>query len=159
MTAGLSTLGVTFSYGVETTAGIKPTSFTLLHRINSIGEVTVEPESIDASALEDKTTKNIAGRDTVSDSMEVSVNKTNETIKEWQQVIKDYEALTGGKRMWFQTITPGFDEAEFVVAQPPSTLPISSKEQNSLLTMAINLIIEEMVGSSAIVNPTETAGE
>lgn len=153
-TAGVSSLGITFSYGVETTAGVKPTSFKLLSRINNIGEVTVEPEAIDASALEDTQTKNIAGRDTVSDTMAVEVNKTNETIDEWEEVITTYKGLTGGKRMWFQTIVPGFEKAEFVVAQPPSKLPISSKEQNSLLTMTINLIIEEMVGSDTIVAPT-----
>lgn len=153
-TAGISTLGVTFSYGVETVAGTKPSSFKLLTRINNIGEVTVEPESIDASALEDAQTRNIAGRDTVSDTMAVEVNKTNETIKEWEDLITAYKGLTGGKRMWFQTIVPGFEKAEFVVAQPPSKLPISSKEQNSLLTMTINLIIEEMIGSDESVTPT-----
>lgn len=153
-TAGISTLGVTFSYGVETVAGTKPSSFKLLTRINNIGEVTVEPESIDASALEDAQTRNIAGRDTVSDTMAVDVNKTNETIKEWEDLITAYKGLTGGKRMWFQTIVPGFEKAEFVVAQPPSKLPISSKEQNSLLTMTINLIIEEMIGSDTLVTPT-----
>lgn len=156
-TAGVSTLGVKFAYGVETVAGTKPTSFTLLSRINKIGEVTVEPESIDASALEDRQTRNIAGRDTVSDTMAVDVNKTNETIKEWEKVITDYQALSGGKRVWFEIITPGFEKAEFVVAQPPSKLPISSKEQNSLQTMTINLIVEEMIGSDAVVEPT--AGE
>ena len=50
-TAGVSSLGVTFSYGVETTAGTKPTAFTLLHRINALGDVTVETEAIDSSAL------------------------------------------------------------------------------------------------------------
>ena len=79
--AGLSTLGVTFSYGVETTAGTKPTAFKLLSRINSIGEITVTPEAIDASALEDRQTRNIAGRDTVSDTVAVTVNKTDETIE------------------------------------------------------------------------------
>lgn len=153
-TAGVSSLGIKFAYGVETTAGTKPTAFTLLTRINNIGEVTVEPEPIDASALEDKQTRNIAGRDTVSDTMAVEVNKTNETIAEWEKVISAYQALTGGKRMWFETITPGFEKAEYVVAQPPSKLPISSKEQNSLLTMTINLIIEEMIGSDTVVEPT-----
>lgn len=155
--AGLSTLGVTFSYGVETTAGTKPTTFKLLSRINSIGEITVTPEAIDASALEDRQTRNIAGRDTVSDTVTVTVNKTDETIKEWKEVITAYNGLTGGKRMWFQEITPGITEAEFFVAQPPSKLPITSKEQNGLLTMALNLIIEEMVGTDAKVEPT--AGE
>ncbi len=145
--AGISSLGITFGYGVETIAGTKPTTFKQLHRINDIGEVTVEPEAIDASALEDAQTKNIAGRDTVSDTMSVEVNKTDETISEWEEVIAEYKKLTGGKRMWFQTITPGFTKAEFVVAQPPSKLPISPKQQNSLLTMTINLIVQEMVGS------------
>lgn len=153
-TAGLSSLGITFSYGVETTAGEKPTSFKLLTRINEIAEVTVEPESIDASALEDSRTRNVAGRDTVTDSVAVTVNRTAETIKEWADLITAYKGLSGGKRMWFQEITPTFDDAEFFVAQPPSILPISGKSQNELLTMEINLIIEEMIGTSAKVEPT-----
>ena len=153
--AGLSTLGVTFSYGVETTAGTKPTTFKLLSRINSIGEITVTPEAIDASALEDRQTRNIAGRATVSDTVTVTVNKTDETIEEWKEVITTYNGLTGGKRMWFQEITPGLSDAEFFVAQPPSKLPITSKEQNGLLTMALNLIIEEMVGTDTKVEPTQ----
>lgn len=51
--AGLSTLGITFGYGVETTAGTKPTSFKELSRINAIGGINVEAEQIDASALKD----------------------------------------------------------------------------------------------------------
>ena len=152
--AGLSTLGVTFSYGVETTAGTKPTSFKLLTRINSIDEITVTPEAIDASALEDKQTRNIAGRDTVTDTVAVTVNKTDATIEEWKTLITTYNGLTGGKRMWFQEITPGITDAEFFVAQPPSKLPITSKEQKGLLTMAINLIIEDMVGTDTKVEPT-----
>lgn len=153
-TAGVSSLGVTFSYGVETTKGTKPTAFTILSRINQIGDVTVETEAIDASALEDKQTRNIPGRDTVSDTFTITVNKTDETIAEWEKVITDYQALTDGKRMWFQTITPGFTKAEFVVAAPPSKLPISGKEQNSLLTMEINLTVDEMIGSDTKVEPT-----
>ena len=150
---GLSTLGVTFSYGVETTAGTKPTSFKLLSRINSIGEITVTPEAIDASALEDRQTRNIAGRDTVSDTVTVTVNKTDETIEEWKDVITAYNGLTGGKRMWFQEITPGITDAEFFVAQPPSKLPITSKEQNGLLTMEIPLVVDEMMDDAAVIEP------
>ena len=153
-TAGVSTLGITLSYGVETSAGTKPTAFTLLTRINEIGEVSVETEAIDASALEDKQTRNIPGRDTVSETMTVTVNKTDETIAEWEKVISAYAALSGGKRMWFQTITPGFTKAEFVVAAPPSKLPISAKSQNELQTMEINLTVDEMVGSDTKVTPT-----
>ena len=134
--AGLSTLGVTFSYGVETTAGTKPTSFKLLTRINSIDEIN------------NYFTVNL------TDTVAVTVNKTDATIEEWKTLITAYNGLTDGKRMWFQEITPGITDAEFFVAQPPSKLPITSKEQNGLLTMAINLIIEDMVGTDTAVTPT-----
>ena len=49
--AGISTWGITFGYGTETTAGTKPTSFKQLTRINAIGGISIEPEQIDASAL------------------------------------------------------------------------------------------------------------
>ena len=153
-TAGLSTLGITLSYGVETVAGQKPTAFKLLTRINEIDGVSVTPEAIDASALEDPTTRNVAGRDTLTDSVNVTVNRTTETIKEWTDLIATYKDLTGGKRMWFQEITPGLSDAEFFVAQPPSILPISSKSQNSLLTMEIPLVLEEMKGTDTKVEPT-----
>ena len=47
--AGISTLGITFGYGVETTAGTKPTTFKRLTRINAIGGITIENEQIDAA--------------------------------------------------------------------------------------------------------------
>lgn len=146
MLAGVSTLGITFGYGVETVAGTKPESFKQLHRINEIGEVTAESESIDASALEDVKTRRIRGRADTGDTLTVTVNWTPETYAEWKALVSEYDALTGGKRMWFETITPGFDEGDFVVAQPPTFLPSPSKGQNELLTVQIPLVIEEYVG-------------
>lgn len=154
MEAGVSTLGVTLSYGVEDTAGTKPATFIKLNRINDIAEVTVEPERIDASALEDGETKYVPGRATISDAMAVTVNKTNETVAEWETLISAYQALTGGKKMWFQAITPGITKAEFIKAAPPTKLPITAKEQNSLNTMVINLTVEEFVGLDTAVTPT-----
>lgn len=64
--AGLSTLGIQLLYGVEGTKGTKPTSFSYLDRINSIGGITMDVEKIDASALEDTSTKYIAGKKLVA---------------------------------------------------------------------------------------------
>ena len=144
---GLSTLGITFGYGVETVAGEKPTKFTQLSRINELGDATAEPEPIDASALEDFYTRNISGRTTVSDTYTVTVNWTPDTLAEWEKVHEEYKKLEGtSKSMWFETITPGFTKAEFINAQPPSVLPVASKGQNELLTVEINLILEDLVG-------------
>ena len=144
--AGISTLRVTFGYGTETTAGTKPTSFKQLTRINAIGGISIEPEQIDASALEDANTRYVKGRADTGGSFAITVNFTSETVAEWTALITAYKALTGGKRMWFETIIPGFENAFFVVAQPPEQIPQPEIGQNELLTMEMNLTIEEYKG-------------
>ena len=144
--AGISTLGITFGYGTETTAGTKPTSFKQLTRINAIGGINIEPEQIDASALEDAITRYIKGRADTGGSFAITVNFTSDTIEEWETLISAYKALSGGKRMWFETIIPGFENAFFVVAQPPEQIPQPEIGQNELLTMEMNLTIEEYKG-------------
>lgn len=145
--AGVSTLGVTFGYGVEATAGTKPEAFTVLTRINNIAGITIENEQIDASALEDLVSRYIQGRADTGGTFPVSVNLTPETVTEWETLISAYqEAYAAGKRMWFETIVPGFDEAFFVVAQPPSVIPQPEFAQNELLVAEMNLTIEEYVG-------------
>lgn len=147
MLAGISTLGITFGYGAETTAGEKPTSFKKLNRINSIGGITIENEQIDASALEDFVSRYVRGRADTGGSFPVGVNFTPETNAEWKDVISAYAALEGTEnRMWFETIIPGFDEAFFVIAQPPTAIPQPEIGQNELLTVEMALTIEEYLG-------------
>ena len=144
--AGISTLGITFGYGTETTAGTKPTSFKQLTRINALGGINIEPEQIDASALEDEITRYVKGRADTGGSFTVTVNFTSDTVKEWQDLITAYKALSGGKRMWFETIIPGVTNSFFVIAQPPEEIPQPEIGQNELLTVEMNLTIEEYKG-------------
>ena len=152
--AGISTLGITFGYGVETAAGTKPTAFTQLTRINTIGGITIEPEQIDASALEDAITRYVKGRADTGGTFTVTVNLTEETRTEWETLIENYQGLSDGKRMWFETVVPGFDDAFFVVAQPPEQIPQPEFSQNELLTVEMNLTIEEYKGMDAKVEFT-----
>ena len=154
MEAGISTLGITFSYGVEETAGTKPTGFTLLHRINNIGGINLETEQIDASALEDTISRYIQGRADTGGSFPVTVNFTDETAEEWTTLISAYKGLAEGKRMWFQTISPYLTKSFFVVAQPPLQIPQPEMGQNGLLTVDMNLVIEEYKGTDTKVQPT-----
>lgn len=145
--AGISTLGITFGYGVETTAGTKPTAFTQLTRINSIGGITIENEQIDASAIEDLTSRYVQGRADTGGSFPVGINLTPETLKEWTTLMSAYQtAKAAGLRMWFETIIPGFEEAFFAVAQPPTAIPQPEIAQNELLVAEMNLTIEEYIG-------------
>lgn len=148
--AGLSTLGITFGYGVETTASTKPATFSQLTRINSIGGISITPETIDASALEDDVEKSVAGRASTGATWEVVINYTPDTADEWEDLITAYNtAHASQKQMWFEVIVPGMTDAFFVVAEPPQEIPMPELSQNSLLTVTMSLTIVDYKGTSA----------
>ncbi len=154
--AGVSTNGVLFGYGLGGASkdGTKPTTMTILDRINAIGGITIEDEVIDASALEDKLTRNIKGRGDTGGSFAVTVNVTDETIEEWQTLITAFNGKTSSQGMWFQTIIPGLTKSFWVIAEPPTTIPQPEFSQNELLTVEMNLTIADYIGSSEKVEMT-----
>ena len=148
--AGLSTLGITFGYGVETTAGSKPSAFEQLTRINSIGGISITPETIDASALEDDVEKSVAGRASTGATWEVVINYTPDTADEWSDLISAYNTAHASQlQMWFEVIVPGMTDAFFVIAEPPQEIPMPELSQNSLLTVTMSLTIVDYKGTSA----------
>lgn len=144
-TPGISTLGVTFGYGIGS-GDSKPTTMTRLSRINNIAGITVETEQIDASALEDYITRYTAGRGDTGGDWAITVNNTPETHEEWGALISAYQSKTAEQKMWFEVIIPGFDQAFWVVAQPPTAIPLPEIGQNELLTVDITLTIEDYKG-------------
>ena len=145
--AGLSTLGITMGYGVETTAGTKPASFSALDRINSIGGITMDVEKIDASALEDTATKYVAGRADTGGDWSVTVNFTDETVEQWEDLIDAYNtAQASDLNIWFEICLPNQSDAFFVIAQPPQQLPMPEIGQNELLTIEISNTVVEYKG-------------
>ena len=147
--AGLSTLGITFGYGVESTAGTKPSAFEQLTRINSIGGISITPETIDASALEDSVEKSVAGRATTGSTWEVVINYTPDTADEWGDLITAYNPAHASQlQMWFEVIVPGMTDAFFVIAEPPQEIPMPELSQNSLLTVTMSLTIVDYKGTS-----------
>lgn len=157
---GLSTLGITLSFGVETTSGTKPTKFTVLHRCNDIPEITLETETIDASALEDMQSRYIAGRQDTGGEWSPVFNLTEDVIGELEDMME--AAATGletGLRTWFQVTVPNLTKSFFVVGQPGSKIPLPAMAQNELLTGSISIAIDEYVGLDTAVEPTEAGGE
>jgi hypothetical protein len=147
MLAGLSTLGVKVSVGFETVAGQKPTDFVVRHRINSIGGISIEPETIDASAIEDLVERSVAGRaSSGGGQFTIGVNVTDETIQELEEMQQAYEDKGNDVRMWFQISSPYITKAWFVAGQPPLVLPMPAFDQNALLTNEIPITIDEYIG-------------
>lgn len=157
MIPGLSTLGIVFSYGIETTAGTKPATFNVLHRCNDIPEITLDTETIDASALEDLQSRYIAGRQDTGGTWEPVFNLTDAVIEELQDMMEaSNTALAGGLRTWFQVTVPNMNKAFFVVGQPGTKIPLPAMAQNELLTGAISIAIDEYVGLDTKVQPIDS---
>lgn len=146
--AGISTLGVTLGYAVESSAGEKPSSFTNLTRINSIGGISQDTEQIDASALEDTSSKYIAGRADTGGTISVSINLTPDTIDEWETLIGAYNtAHADNRQMWFKVSSAGLgSKSFFFIAEPPQQLPLPESSQNELWVCEIPLAIVDYIG-------------
>lgn len=156
--ADLTTLGVTFSYGVETTAGTKPTTFKQLKRCNAIGGISLETEQIDVSALEDYLTQYAAGRQDTGGTWEVTFNMNADVITAIETLYEEAStAKEGGKGVWFQVIFPDLADAFFVVAETGRAIPLPEIAQNEAATLPITLVISEYKGLDTKVEPT--AGE
>lgn len=155
--AGTSTLGIKFGYGVETTAGTKPTSFKQLTRINNIAGISMSTETIDASALEDLVTRYIAGRQDAGGSWAITVNLTDDTIKEWTDLISASDAARKeGKTTWFEVYSPYLSKAFFITATPPLKIPVPEFGGNANLTVEMTLTIDEYKGMDTKIEPTST---
>ena len=146
--ARLTTLGVTFGYGLETTAGQKPATWTQLEEASSIGGITLDTEQIDVSALEDYITHYAAGRQDTGGTWEVEF--IMDPQKSVDQIKTLYEesatARAAGKATWFQVQFPDMSDAFFVVAECGREIPMPEIAQNEAATMSISLIIAEYKG-------------
>lgn len=156
--ADLTTLGVTFHYGIETAAGTKPTTFTWLKRCNSIGGISLDTEQIDVSALEDFITQYAAGRQDTGGTWEVTFNLNKDVITALKKLFEDSKtAKAGGLATWFQVVFPDLDDAFFIVAEPGRNIPLPEIGQNEAATLPITLIINEYKGLDTKVVSAETA--
>ena len=145
--ADLTTLGVTFGYGVETTAGTKPTTFTQLKRCSEIGGISLETEQIDVSALEDYITQYAAGRQDTGGTWEVTFNMNQDVITAIETLYEEAAtAKKGGKAVWFQVMFPDLADAFFVKAETGRAIPLPDIAQNEAATLPITLVISEYVG-------------
>lgn len=154
--ADMTTLGVRFAYGVETTAGQKPTTFTQMHRCNAIGGISLETEQIDVSALEDYITQYAAGRQDTGGTWEVTFNMNPDVISEIETLYeKASTAKESGKGVWFEVIFPDLTDAFFVIAQTGRAIPLPDIAQNEAATIPATLVISEYKGLDTKVEPTE----
>lgn len=146
--ARLSTLGVTFGYGIETSAGTKPATFTQLEEASSIGGISLGTEQIDVSALEDYITHYAAGRQDTGGTWEIEfVMDPDKSVSQIKTLYtSSATAKAQGKATWFQVQFPDMSDAFFVVAECGREIPMPEIGQNEAATMSISLIITDYKG-------------
>lgn len=152
--SGVSTLGITLSYGIETVSGQKPATFITLPRVNSISGIELDTETIDSSALEDYQERNVAGRQSTGGEWTIDFNLTNETLPAIKSMMDSAaDGIAENKRTWFQVASPNLTKAFFVVGQPGTKVPLPDIGQNELLTGGITVTIDEYIGPDTKVTP------
>lgn len=152
---GVSTVGIKFGYSATTATDTLPSSMVLLTRINQIGGINLETEQIDASALEDYITRYISGRADTGGSVSVTINVTDDTMDEWEDVISASEtAKAAGRGLWFEVWSPYLAKGFWFEAQTPTEFPMPELGQNSLETVEIPLTIVSYKGAATKVEPS-----
>lgn len=129
----LSTAGVALKYAAETQAGTKPTAFTQIHDIKEIPDFNPEPETIEATDLEETDSKfYVAGLKNVGGALGFLANFTQTLQDQWDDIMEAYNGLTGGKRMWFEISHPKLTNAVFFTGEP-SAMGLPSMSVSSIL--------------------------
>lgn len=147
--SGLSTLGMELGMGAYTSNDAVSASFTKMGRINAIGGIELDQQSIDSSAIVDKISQYVEGRSDTGGEWSVTVNVTDDTITEWEAI--------KGQTKWFEVFHPSMTKAWFVAAAVPATLPLPEVGQNELLTMELSLVVKFYKGLAAKVAPTDAS--
>lgn len=134
----LAAIGVKIGYAAESTAGTRPsTGYTALPDLKSTPSLNTTPNTADATTFDNQEfTTYVELLKDLGGALEFSANFTNELKTAWGTMIDAYDALTGGKRMWFVISVPGISENVFFAGMP-SEMGIPEMSANSLIETSV----------------------
>lgn len=152
----MSTAGMNLCYGVETTSGVKPETFTIIQGATSLGEISSEKEQIEVTPLSAEAYKEyVGGLADPGGTWEVGFNESNVLHKMWAKILQEYKtAKDSNLRMWFEAYHPDLEEAFFIVGEP-NILGFGGAEVSSAYANTGRITINKVEGWSTSVKPTE----
>lgn len=153
----LSTAGMQFAYGVETTAGTKPSTFTILQGATSISEISSEKEQIEVTPLSAEEYKEyVGGLADPGGTWEIGFNESNAFHDEWGALVQAYKtALAAGNRVWFEAYHPRMEESFFLIGEP-NILGFGGAEISSAFANTGRITINKVEGWDEKIVPTLT---
>ena len=131
----LSTAGVAIKYAVETEQDKRPTTgYTRIHDIKEVPDFNPEPETIEATDLEETEYKfYVAGLKDVGGALGFLANFTQTLQTQWDGIVEAYNtALAANKRMWFEISHPKLAKSVFFTGEPAS-MGLPSMSVSSIL--------------------------
>lgn len=154
MAIELSTAGILLGYGVEQTAGTKPTAFTQVKGVKSLPDMNPEPSTLETTPLEATEWKTyIDGLKDPGGALPVGFNMSEELQTTWDDIIEKYEtAAAAGKKMWWEFYVPGLTKAFFFTGNP-SPLGFAGAEVDSVLENSAYITPTGNIGWDTAVKP------
>lgn len=142
MANAVSTAGMLVKYAVEATAGTRPTTgYTTIPGCKAIPEMFNDPNMLQSTPL--SATKNHTYIESLGDTggaIAITVNDYTEFRTAWENCITAFDALTGGKQMWFEVAYPeGSGLDSFYMPGKPLPLGFGGAEVDSVLENNANI--------------------
>lgn len=153
----LSTIGVVFGWGKGTLKNA-PSSWKEVEECISIGEVTVEKETIDVTPLKAKRHHYISGYETVTETLTTAFNRTDTFEAQWKEILDAYDAKESNEEIWFCAYCPGLSNMDVYIVQPGS-IPRNAYEVGSALQVTVSSTIIDLPDPITAVKPTEPTNE
>lgn len=112
--------GTSIGYAVETTAGTRPTSgYTVIPEVKTIPSVDQEPSTHQVTPLSESVQhQSIKGLKAEPGTIGIVMNLMDETVTAWETMVTAYEALSDGKKMWFEIKHPKLAKSVFFQGEP-----------------------------------------
>ena len=158
--AGISSAGVSISYSVEATTGVRPLTlavFTKVAEVKTIPEIASIPATADATTLDNLiSTSAIDTLVDVGGAVEVLALLNDSVLTAWETAITAYTTgQISALDTWWCVQIPGMTDSFYFIAKPV-VAGLNTVEVQSVLFQKLALIItEDITGWKA--KPTPTA--
>lgn len=154
----LSTAGIKVAYGIETTAGTKPTAFTNIPNPKSIPDFNPEVGTYDVTSLNDTEWKRyIQGLKDVGGALAITFGMSQVLLDLWEDICDEYEtAIESDKRMWLEFYHPRLDKGFFFTCSP-ARMGWAASDVDSAWDTTVSVTPTGEIGWATAVAPTEAS--
>lgn len=151
----LSTAGILFGYGVETSKGVKPTEFNQIERAMSLPALNPQPEALEVTPLDATEWKEyINGLKDTGGALAIRFSLNNAFRASWNAFVEAYKtAKVSDLKTWVEFYIPEMEDAFFFACEP-AELGFGGAEPNAHLEIEAYVTPIGNIGWDTAVKPT-----